>query len=38
MGEEVTFMRGRRHTPEQIVRKLGEAERLQVQGADVDAV
>ena len=31
-------MRGRRHTPEQIVRKLRQAERLQAEGADVDAV
>ena len=31
-------MRGRRHTPEQIVRKLREAERLQAEGVDVDAV
>ena len=31
-------MRGKRHTPEQIVRKLREAERLQAEGADVDAI
>ena len=31
-------MRGKRHRPEQIVRKLREAERLQAEGADVDAV
>ena len=31
-------MKGKRHTPEQIVRKLREAERLQAEGADVDAV
>ena len=37
-GEEVTLMRGKRHRPEQIVRKLREAERLQAEGADVDAV
>ena len=37
-GEEVILMKGRRHTPEQIVRKLREAERLQAEGADVDAV
>ena len=31
-------MKGKRHTPEQIVRKLREAGRLQAEGADVDAV
>ena len=31
-------MKGKRHTPEQIVRKLREAERLQAEGVDVDAV
>jgi hypothetical protein len=31
-------MKGRRHSPEQIVRKLREADRLQAEGADVDAV
>ena len=31
-------MKGRRHSPEQVVRKLREAERLQAEGADVDAV
>lgn len=31
-------MKGRRHTPEQIVRKLREAERLLAEGCDVDAV
>ncbi len=31
-------LKGKRHTPEQIVRKLGEADRLQAEGADVDAV
>jgi hypothetical protein len=31
-------VKGKRHTPEQIVRKLREAERLQAEGADVDAV
>jgi len=31
-------MRGRRHTPEQIVRKLREADRLLAEGSDVDAV
>jgi hypothetical protein len=38
MGEEVAQLKGKRHTPEQIVRKLGEADRLQAEGADVDAV
>ena len=31
-------MKGKRHTLEQIVRKLREAEPLQAEGADVDAV
>jgi hypothetical protein len=31
-------MKGRRHTPEQVVRKLREADRLQAEGVDVDAV
>lgn len=31
-------MKGKRHTPEQIVRKLCEADRLQAEGADLDAV
>ena len=31
-------MKGKRHTPEQIVRKLREPDRLQAEGADVDAV
>jgi hypothetical protein len=30
-------MKGRRHSPEQIVRKLREADRLLAEGADVDA-
>src|SRR6266702_4001983 len=38
MGEEVTQVKGKRHSPEQIVRKLREADRLQAGGADVDAV
>jgi putative transposase len=38
MGEEVTLMKGRRHSPEQIVRKLREADRLLAEGGDVDAV
>jgi len=31
-------MKGRRHSPEQIVRKLREADRLLAEGSDVDAV
>ena len=31
-------MKGRRHTPEQIVRKLREADRLLAEGSDLDAV
>jgi len=31
-------MKGRRHSPEQVVRKLREADRLLAEGADVDAV
>ena len=31
-------MKGRRHTPEQVVRKLREADRLLAEGADLDAV
>jgi putative transposase len=37
-GEEVILMKGRRHSPEQIVRKLREADRLLAEGADVDSV
>jgi hypothetical protein len=37
-GEEVTQVKGKRQTPEQIVRKLREADRLLAEGADVDAV
>lgn len=37
-GEEVILMKGRRHSPEQIVRKLREADRLLAEGADIDAV
>jgi putative transposase len=37
-GLEVTLVKGRRHTPEQVVRKLREADRLLAEGADVDAV
>ena len=38
MGEEVTQLKAKRHAPEQIVRKLREAERLQAEGVDVDAI
>ena len=31
-------MKGRRHTPEQVVRKLREADRLLVEGSDVEMV
>ena len=31
-------MKGKRHTPEQVVRKLREADRMLAEGADVDAV
>jgi transposase-like protein len=31
-------MARRRHTPEQIIRKLREADRLQAEGADIEAV
>jgi transposase-like protein len=37
-GEEVILMKGRRHTPEQVVRKLREADRLLAEGSDIDAV
>jgi transposase-like protein len=38
VGEEVILLKGRRHSPEQIMRKLREAERLLAEGSDVDAV
>jgi transposase-like protein len=38
VGEEVILVKGRRHTPEQVVRKLREADRLLAEGSDVDAV
>jgi putative transposase len=38
MGEEVTLMKGRGHTPEQVVRKLGEADRLLAEGGDLQGV
>jgi hypothetical protein len=31
-------MKGKRHSPEQVVRKLREADRLLAEGADLDAV
>jgi transposase-like protein len=34
----VTFVKGKRHSPEQVVRKLREADRLLAEGGDVDAV
>jgi putative transposase len=34
----VILMKGRRHSPEQIVRKLREADRLLAEGADVEVV
>jgi len=34
----VVLMRGRRHSPEQIVRKLREADRLLAEGSDVEGV
>jgi hypothetical protein len=37
-GEEVVLMKGRRHSPEQVVRKLREADRLLAEGVDVDGV
>jgi putative transposase len=35
LGQEVSFMKRRRHTPERIVRKLREADRLLGEGEDV---
>src|SRR5664280_1050570 len=34
----MNIMKRRRHTPEQIVRKLREAERMQAEGADIATV
>jgi putative transposase len=34
----VTLVKGRRHTPEQVVRKLREADRLLAEGADLQDV
>jgi hypothetical protein len=38
MGEEVALMKGRRHTPEQVVRKLREADRLLAEGTRVNCL
>ena len=39
MGEEgLTHVKRRRHTPEQVIRKLREADRLLAEGQDVDEV
>jgi putative transposase len=38
MGEEGTLMKRRRHTPEQIIRKLREAERMLGEGKTVPEV
>jgi hypothetical protein len=37
-AKEVTLVKGRRHTPEQIVRKLREADRLLAEGGDLQDV
>jgi transposase-like protein len=37
-GQEVALMKRRRHTPEQIVRKLREADRLLAEGTDLQLV
>jgi putative transposase len=37
-AKEVTLVKGRRHTPEQVVRKLREADRLLAEGSDVEMV
>jgi hypothetical protein len=34
-SQEVTLMKGRRHSPEQVVRKLREADKLLAEGAEV---
>ena len=36
--EEVTLMKGCRHSPEQVVRKLGEADKLLAEGVEVAEV
>jgi putative transposase len=38
MGERGSIMKKRRHTPEQVVRKLREADRLLGEGSDVPEV
>ena len=38
MGEEVTQLKGKRHTPKQVVRKLREADRLLAEGSQLDAI
>ncbi len=38
MGEEGRAMKARRHTPEQVIRKLREADRLLSQGKEVGVV
>jgi transposase len=38
MGEEGTHVKRRRHTPEQIVRKLREADRMLAEGTEVPEV
>jgi len=38
MGERRTFVKRRRHTPQQIVRKLREADRLLGEGSEVPEV
>ena len=38
MGEEVTQLKGKRHSPEQVVQKLREADKLLAEGAEVEDV
>jgi transposase-like protein len=37
-SQEVIVMKGRRHSPEQVVRKLREADKLLAEGAEVEDV
>ena len=37
-SQEVILVKGRRHSPEQVVRKLREADRLLAEGAEVEDV
>ena len=37
-SQEVALMNGRRHSPEQVVRKLREADKLLAEGAEVEDV